>query len=66
MRHVSHAIDAEVARLRTPDLIEALQTIRTEATQTRVAIARGHVPKGSTALRRIEVAAADALTRVSA
>lgn len=47
----------------TPDLIATLERIRAEAHKTKLAIARGSAPKGTSALQRIEYEAQDAIAR---
>lgn len=47
----------------TPDLLATLERIRKDAHDTKLRIARGHAPRGSAALQRIEYEAQDAIAR---
>lgn len=49
--------------METPDLIATLERIAADAKSTAEKIGRGETPKGSTALRRIQYEAQDAVER---
>lgn len=47
----------------TPDLIAALERIAKDAKETKLRVAAGSAPKGTSALQRIQYEAEDAIAR---